>query len=146
MSREENKAIVRRLGEAIHSGSLDAFDEILAPDYVRNDPTSLLKNADREKIKQSVALFHGAFPDFQLTEEELLTDGDKVMGRWAFQGTHTGPFGKLPPSGKQVTFPIFTIYRIENGRIAEDWHLFDALGFWEQLVPEVGELLAKAQG
>lgn len=146
MSREDNKAIVRRLTEAINLGNPDILDEILAPDYIRNDPTALLKDRDREKIKQAVVMFHRAFPDLQLTEDELLVDGDKVIGRWTFRGTHTGQFGNLQPSSKHVTFPIFTFYRIEDGRIAEDWHIFDALGFWEQLVPEIGELRAQAQG
>jgi predicted ester cyclase len=52
---------------------------------------------------------------------------EKVIERWTFQGTQTGPFFNIPPSGSKVTYPIITIYRIEDGRIAEDWHVFHAL-------------------
>ena len=41
--------------------------------------------------------------------------------------------------------PIIGIYRIANGRIAEDWHIFHSLGLWQQLIPEIGELLAEAR-
>lgn len=85
-----------------------------------------------------------AFPDAQWTIEDLLEDGDKVVGRWTFRGTHKGPFLNVPPSGREVSYPIIGIYRIENGRIAEDWHIYHALGLWEALVPEIGDLIEKA--
>lgn len=146
MSTEENKAIVRRLGEAINTGDFDALDEVLAPNYVRHDPTSLLHEADREQYKQTFTALRRAFPDAHWTLEEMLADGDRVIGRWTFRGTHEGPFFNLQPTGKEVTYPIIGIYRIADGMIVEDWHIFHALGLWEQLIPEIGALLAGARG
>jgi predicted ester cyclase len=78
--------------------------------------------------------------------KDLLADGDKVIGRWTFNGTHKGRFFNIPPSGKKVTYPIIAIYRIADGKIAEDWHIFHSLGLWQQLIPEIKELLKKARG
>ena len=145
MSTEGNKAIVRRLGEVLNAGNLDAVDDILAPDYVRHDPNPLLAEAGPNEYKQAFSRLRRAFPDAHWTLEDLLADGDKVIGRWTFRGVHDGPFFNIPPSGKQVTYPIIGIYRVANGRIAEDWHIFHSLGLWQQLIPKIGELLAEAR-
>lgn len=145
MSPEGNKNILRRLSEALNSGNLDAIDNIFAPDYVRHDPSSLLREAGVAQYKETFARVRRAFPDAHWKIEDLLEDGDKVIGRWIFRGTHKGPFFNLSPTGKEVTYPIIGIYRIEEGRIAEDWHVFHALGLWETLIPEIGDLLEQAQ-
>jgi steroid delta-isomerase-like uncharacterized protein len=146
MSAEENKAILLRLANAINNGDFDALDDILAPNYVRHDPNPLLAEVGREEYKQVFTNLRAAFSDAHWTMEDLLADGDKVIGRWTFNGTHDGPFFNIPPSGKPVTYPIIAIYRIEHGSIAEDWHNFHALGLWQQLIPEINRLLAEAQG
>jgi steroid delta-isomerase-like uncharacterized protein len=146
MLAEENKAVIRRLAEAVNKGNLSAVDEIFASDYVRHDPSALLGDVGREEYKQVFTKLRRAFPDAHLTLKDLLADGDKVIGRWTFNGTHKGRFFNIPPSGKKVTYPIIAIYRIADGKIAEDWHIFHSLGLWQQLIPEIKELLKKARG
>jgi steroid delta-isomerase-like uncharacterized protein len=146
MSAEENKAVIRRLGEAVNKGNLDVVDEIFASDYVRHDPSALLGDVGREEYKQVFTNLHRAFPDAQWKMEDLLVDGDKVIARWTFTGTHKGQFFNILPSGRKFTYPIIAIYRIADGKIAEDWHIFHALGLWQQLIPEINELLKKARG
>ena len=63
--------------------------------------------------------------------------GQEAVARWTFRGTHDGYFLKLPPSGKVVTYPILAIYRIQDGMIAEDWHIFHALALWQTLIPDI---------
>ena len=144
MSVEENKAIIRRLGEAVNTGDFDALDGILSPDYVRHDPNPLLADAGREEYEQAFTRLRGAFSDAHWTLEELLADGDRVIGRWTFRGTHDGAFFNIPPSGKAVTYPIIAIYRIEDGKIAEGWHIFHSIGLWQELIPEIAELIEAA--
>jgi steroid delta-isomerase-like uncharacterized protein len=146
MPETSNKAVVLRLAEAINSRNLDAVDEVFAADYIRHDPSDLLRDAGIEKYKQAFRRLLRAFPDAHWTMDELLEDGDRVIGRWTFRGTNTGPFFNLAPTGREVTYPIIAVYRIEDGRIAEDWHVFHALGLWQQLIPEIGGLLAQARG
>jgi steroid delta-isomerase-like uncharacterized protein len=141
---EENKAVVLRLAQVLNAGHLDQLDYILAPNYIRHDPNPLLKDVGRTEYKEAFTRLRKAFPDAKWTLEEILADGDRVIGRWTFRGTHTGPFFNIPPSGKEVTYPILAIYRIEDGMIAEDWHIFHSIGLWEQLIPEVKSLIEQA--
>jgi predicted ester cyclase len=144
MSIEQNKAVIHRLRDAINAGDFDTLDNILAPNYVRHDPNPLFADAGREQYKQAFRRVRGAFSDAHWTLDDLLAEGDKVVGRWTFRGTNDGPFFNIPPSGKVVIYPIYAIYRIANGKIAEDWHLFHSLTLWQTLIPEISELLETA--
>jgi steroid delta-isomerase-like uncharacterized protein len=146
MSAEKNKAVIHRLAEVVNQGKLELVDEIFASDYVRHDPSALLGDVGREEYKKVFTNLRRAFPDARWLMDDLLTDGDKVIARWTFTGTHKGQFYNIPPSGKKVTYPIIAIYRIADGKIAEDWHIFHTLGLWQQFIPEIGELLKKARG
>jgi steroid delta-isomerase-like uncharacterized protein len=128
----------------MNAGQLDAVNQIFAPGYVRHDPSDLLHEAGVEEYKAAFAKIRRAFPDALWTIEDLLEDGDKVVARASFRGTHAGPFFNIPPTGAVVTYPIMGIYRIENGRIAEDWHIFHALGLWQTLIPEITGLVGAA--
>lgn len=141
MSSTPNSDVLHRLRDIINSERLDQIDEVLAPDYVRHDPSSLMRDIGRSEYKEAFARLKRAFPDAQWEIEDVLEDGDKVVGRWTFRGTHTGPFYNLEPTGSVVTYPIIAIYRINEGRIVEDWHIFHSLGLWETLVPEIRELI-----
>lgn len=144
MSTEKYKEIVLRLAQVLNAGHLDRLNNILAPNYVRHDPNPLMKDAGREEYREAFTRLLEAFPDAKWTPEEILADGDRVIGRWIFRGTHTGPFFNIPPSGKEVTYPILAIYRIEDGMIAEDWHIFHSIGLWEQLIPKIKSLIEQA--
>lgn len=128
MSTEDNKAIVRRLADAVNLGTLDAVDEVFATDYVRQNPSELLREAGVQEYKQASGGILRAFPDAHWIIEELLEHRDKVIGHWTFRGTNTGSFFNLPATGKGVRYPVIPIYRIENGRIAEDWYVSHTFG------------------
>ena len=83
--------------------------------------------------------------DSRFTIEEMVAEGDRVMVRWSSCGTHQGEFHGLPPTGKQVTNSGINIFRIENGRIAEVWDIFDRLWVWQQLgvLPDIKEAIAR---
>jgi steroid delta-isomerase-like uncharacterized protein len=139
-----NKEVVLRLGKALNERNLDAVDEIMADDYIRHDPTDLMKDAGVEEYKQAFSRLIEAFPDGKWSLEEMLEDGDRVIGRWRFKGTYQGQFFNVAPTGKIVSYPIIGVYRIQNDRIAEDWHIYHALGLWGTLIPEINELVEAA--
>ena len=131
---EGNKALARRVADDIvNPGNVDAVDEIYAPDYVLHDPSSPEDVHGVEGAREFYETVFNAFPDTEISIEELIAEGDKVVTRWTSRGTHQGEFMGLPPSGKRVEVAGVTISRIEGGKIVEDWEFTDALGLMQQL-------------
>ena len=136
MSTEANKTIIRRRVEEIwNQGDLAIADELIADDYLSNGRT-----IGREGYKQFVAGVRAAFPDLRFTLDDLVAEGDRVAVRYTAQGTHSGTFMGIPPTGKRVTFTGIDLFRIAHGRMAEEWLMFDQLGLLRQLgvVPTQG--------
>jgi predicted SnoaL-like aldol condensation-catalyzing enzyme len=136
MSTEENKALVRRLVEEVwNQGNLAIFDELYAPDFIFHDP-GLPHVRTREEDKQWIAGILKAFPDFHITIDDLITEGDQVVVRLTGRGTNTGDIlapAPHPATGKQVTITGNVIVRIANGHFVEIWHQVDWLGLFQQL-------------
>ncbi len=141
MSAEENKALVRRyVEEVVNRRSLDVLDEIFAADFVQygGEPDQV---SGVEDLKQFFVMLRSGFPDFQGTIEDLFaTEGDKVVLRFTFRGTHQGEFMGVAPTGRQVTMAGIDIFRVADGKIVELWGQEDMLGMMQQLgvVPEPG--------
>ena len=140
MSTEENKARIRKyIDEAWNKGNVDIIDEMMAPDYARypNGPGMPL---NREEQKQRIVAYRKAFPDFHLTIEDLVAEGDKVVFRMTGRGTHRGTFMGTPPGGKQMTISIIDIARFADGKIVEHWGNRDDLGMLQQIgaIPSIG--------
>jgi steroid delta-isomerase-like uncharacterized protein len=132
MSTEENKALVRRFEAAVWNERDPArVDEFFAAGHVFRAAGS--PPLDREGHRQMIAHFQEAFPDGRNASEELLADGDKVVQRWTYRGTHRGAFQGIPPTGRQVTLTGISIWRVEGIQIVESWHELDTLGLLQQL-------------
>jgi steroid delta-isomerase-like uncharacterized protein len=144
MSAEENKALVRRmLEEGFNEGNLDLADELYAPDYVYHEPGTPELPPGPEGVKQLMGMYKTAFPDAHITVEDVICEGDKVVARFTARGTHLGELAGIAASGNQVEVAGISVNRIENGRIAEEWECFDALGMMQQIgaipAPEAAE-------
>ena len=124
MTVEENKALVRRLYEAINQRNFDIFDEVLAPNYVHRSSPEYQFN--RQQLKEFTSNFGLAvFPDLHVTIDEMIAEDNKVMARWTQRGTHRGPFLDIPPTGKQISYSGINIFQIANGQIVEDTPYWD---------------------
>ena len=136
----ENKALVRRVFDDMwNKHDLDVLDVIYAPDVVNHElPPGMPEGI--AGTKAYFGMFMSAFPDTQMTVEDLIAEGDKVVARWTARGTHTGELMGIPPTGKQVTVTGVNIGRVANGRIVEEWGEFDMMGMMQQLgvVPTPG--------
>lgn len=87
----------------------------------------------REGAKQVIAVLRAAFPDLHAVIHDQIGEGDKVMTRKIFYGTHRGEFRGVPPTGKQVTIDVIDIVRIANGQMVEHWNVIDWMGLMQQL-------------
>jgi steroid delta-isomerase-like uncharacterized protein len=133
MSAAENRALVRRFIEEIfNQGNLEVAEEILAPDYIHHDPTTNQFGSGIEGFKQMISLYRQAF-DLQIVLEDHVAAEDKVVDRWTGHGTHQGEFMGMAPTGRKITATGISIHRIADGKIAETWNNYDALGIFQQL-------------
>ena len=132
MSTEANKALVRRYRDIHNSNNLAALDEIVAADIISHNGLPGLPPG-LEGGKMAHMVFVAAFPDGHVTTEDLVAEEDKVVERFSFHGTNTGPFLGAPATGKQVTATGMAIFRIANGRIVEHWGENDTIGVMQQL-------------
>ncbi len=142
MSAEDNKALVRRYcEEAWNKHNPAVVDQIYATDFVDRSPDIPGIPHTRDGLKQFMGVYLRAFPDANMTIDDQLVDGDRVVTRWTGRGTQTGQFMEMPPSGKKVAVPGVQINRFSGGKIVEEWTLFDQLGMLQQL----GAIPATAQ-
>ncbi len=133
MSTEENKALVRRfIEEAWNKGNIDAADQFVASDFVDLDPLPGQQQG-LEGLKQALAMMRTAFPDIHFTIEEQVAEGDKVVSRFTWRGTHRGEFFGVPPTSKQVAVPGIVIDRIVEGKALEGRALMNLLSMLTQL-------------
>ena len=82
---------------------------------------------------QTVKNWRNAFPDFHFTLEDMIVEGNKVVLRIPFTGTHQGRFWGVEPTGRKVNVTEILIIRIEDDKIAEMWEDFDEYGMRIQL-------------
>ena len=133
MTAETNKATIRRIVEEIQNGdNLALIDELAAPTFVNHTPAPGL-SPDREGIKQLLSMFRAAFPDGVMTIEDMIAEGDKVVSRKTYRGTHQGEFLGIPPTGRQVSVGLIDIMRLVDGQVVEHWSVGDDLGMLQQL-------------
>ncbi len=74
-----------------------------------------------------------AIPDYHETIEDIIVSGDRVVVRLTIRGTHTGPLPFAPATGRSLEIRDHSIFRIEDGKIVEQWALTDQLSLLVQL-------------
>ncbi len=132
MSVEVNKAQTRQIiDQGWNKGNMDALNDLISPDFVNH--TASNSNETRDGFKQRVQTVRTAFPDWELTAEEMLGEGDKVVTRWRGRGTHRGPFRGIPATGKKIEVTGIAIDRVVDGKRVEGWVEWDMLGLLQQL-------------
>jgi predicted ester cyclase len=133
MLTEENKAIARRIVEEIwNKKNLALVDELIDTNCVLH-ATGLPDFKGREGFKQFINMNVTAFPDFRVTVEDTVAEGDKVVSRVTARGTHRGDLMGIAPTGKQVTIAGIVISRIAGGKTVEGWLVNDMLGMMQQI-------------
>ena len=136
MSTEENKAVIRRwLEECYNKGNVTVADELIATDYInRSAPHGQTSGLEGEK--QYITMIRSVFPDFHITIEDQIAEGDKVVTRLTAGGAYQGGLEDIPSTaavGKRVEISEILIHRLVGGKVVEGWIAFDELGLWRQL-------------
>ncbi len=131
MSTRTNKAIVRRyLEQVFNERRTDLFEEFLVEKYQIHGAGIA---PGREAAKEWYTMIGAAFPDMQLTFEDMIAEGEKVVIRGAFSGTHQGELFGIPATGKRVTQTSIFIFRLVKGEIVEGWYATNGPDLMQQL-------------
>jgi serine phosphatase RsbU (regulator of sigma subunit) len=130
---EENKAIFRRyIEEVFDQGHLELADEIFDR-YLAHQPDGSVLERGPDEVKRFVSEYHAGFPDLHSTVEDQIADGDKVMTRYRWRGTHQGEFRGIAPTGKELQINGIGILRFSpEGKVVESWDSYDQVSLMRQ--------------
>lgn len=131
MSRSDT--ILKAWNGAWGDGDLTAFEQLLAPGYVRRSKTG---SEDYASLRKTIEAMHAAFPDSRTEILEIIEEGPKAAVHWQTTGTHTGEFMDVPATGRSVTVTGASFLTFDGDKLAEEWVVWDprellsALGIW----------------
>ncbi len=134
MSTEDNKELVRQFFEEVfNERRLDRADEFVAPDYLDHAAVPGQGPGLEGAKQQRWARYFAAIPDLHTTIDDMVAEGDKVAVRFTVEGTQQGELPGVPPTGKHFRISDHCIYRLAEGKVAENWEQADMLGLMQQL-------------
>jgi predicted ester cyclase len=127
---EQNKYLVRRLLRGFAEPDLDVIDELLASDFVDHDlPPD--QRPDRADYVRDLSKDRDAFSNFGITIEDQIAEGDKVVTRLTWGGTHdNGEFMGMAPTDtteEEVKVTAIFIHRIAGDEVTDEWSASDTL-------------------
>jgi steroid delta-isomerase-like uncharacterized protein len=132
----QNKDVVRRYWNGKwNERRSEILDELLTPDVAYHGPSMSMNG--REEYKQVYNVFRSALHDTRLEIDDLIAEGDKVVSRVSLQCVHGGEFEGLPPTGREIALDAYTVFRLVDGKIAEEWEIIDELGMMRQIGMEL---------
>jgi len=140
MSLESNKATMRRFyDEVMNRGDVGVLSNLMASDFQEHSPLPD-QRPGVEGLKEGLSSFRKAFPDLHFKVEDLIAEGDKVVARVSYGGTHQGEFAGFPASGKKFNVMGIDIVSFNaEGKAVGHWSGDDAqLKMMQQLgaIPE----------
>jgi steroid delta-isomerase-like uncharacterized protein len=140
MSTEQNKAMARRFQEEFNDRNWEGCRNLLASDCRSYQPGAPgpLNNDQFTGVGQ---LFASAFPDLNVTIHDQIAEGDKVLTRMSFAGTHQNDFQGIPPTGKTINLEGYILDHFVDGKIVEHRAMFDTMTMMQQLgaIPTPGQ-------
>jgi len=126
MSTAANKAIMHRVfEEGLNQGRLEVVDELFSTRFV--DHSTPEQVAGAKGVKEYFAAVRGGFPDIRVSIEDMVAEGEKVVVRTTWRGTHMRTYDGVPAAGRWVARTMIQIFRIVNGKIEEEWNEGESL-------------------
>lgn len=131
MSEDENKDVVRRYLNAFNDRDRETMREVLAEDVVEHGVHEELHGP--EEVIEYLNMHFKTFPDYSGEAGLVTAEDDVVAVQYTVEGTHTGEYQDIEPTGHTVEWSGLAMYRIADDRIAEIWIEEDRLGLYQQL-------------
>ena len=118
--------------EVINQGRLERADDLVASDFVELDPLPGQQQG-RDGLKEVIGGIRAAFPDIHWVLDEMVAEGDKVVSRFTWSGTHRGVFFGIPATGKSISVKGVVIDHVVAGKMVDSRILMDSLSMLQQL-------------
>ncbi len=131
-NKKTNIAAQEAFGEAVNTGNLDAFDELVSADAVDHDPAPG-QVPGPQGYRDMFGELRAAFPDFHVEVEHLTATDDDVAFAYTITGTNDGPFQGHAATGNAIKVRGVQIGRFADGKLVERWGSSDQLGILTQL-------------
>lgn len=112
-------------------GNVDLIGDIYARDFVGHFPSGTVHG--HSGVLARVTAHRLAFPDWTEEVDDTIAEGDRVVTRFTSRGTNLGEFLGNPPTNNPVEISEVCVYRLVNGKIAEQWVFPDMRSMQEQL-------------
>lgn len=132
MSTDAKDVTRRFYEEIINQKNVQAIDRFCTADFVDHNPPPGGEGSLAATRQQFLELVE-AFPDLQMTVQDQIADGDKVVNRLLVRGTHKGEYMGIPASGKRIEIGGIDILRMVGGKAAERWGYFDDVKLMQQV-------------
>jgi len=133
-SLDFNKNVVRRfVDECWNGGSMATVRQLVATQCRYHDPVFPHMVAGVDSLQHHIEKCRRAFPDMRVTITDLLAERDEVVVHWSANGTQRGEFLGMPPTHINALIVGTSIYRMEDGQIAEQWVNWNLMSLIEQL-------------
>ena len=134
ISTEENKAIVTRFNkEFIEKGDINAFNEIMAPDFINQTAPPGVPKGPEGVLYFFNHFLKSAFPELRVDIQRQVAENDFVTTHKIFHTTHKGDFMGIPATGNKVSMEVIDIIRLRDGKFVEHWNVLD----WQQVVGQL---------
>ena len=142
VDKEQSRSLVEQfINEVLRGHNLDKLSQITSSNILIH-PTAMPCEASfygTEGLGAWLNSQWNSFPDLTITDYFTVAQGDIVAVHWTAHGTSKGNFLMLQPSGKPVKYTGSSMYRIENGKIAEIWETRNTLAILKQINPDIGK-------
>ncbi|WP_248582849.1 ester cyclase [Nocardioides sp. InS609-2] len=134
MSSQDNIASQQAFGDAVNSGNLDAFENLVAADSVDHDPAPAQgPGPGPDGYRSFYTEMRTAFPDLHIEVEHLTAADDDLAFAYTVTGTHQGLLMGHDPTGKSIKVRGMQTSRFQDGKLVERWGSSDELGMLSQL-------------
>ena len=128
------KPVVQGMMDSLRAGTdVDAMvEQYIAEDFVEHEALPGMETT-REAPRQMFKMMLSAFPDFRADVQDLLQDGNKVVARSTFSGTHQGDFMGMPATGNRFEINVIDIMEFRDDKCIAHWGVMDSAAMMEQL-------------
>lgn len=128
-----NKAVIHAfIQDVLNQKRLERADDLVNENFVELDPLPGQQQG-REGLKAILRVLWSAFPDMHWAVQEMIAEGEMVVTRFTWTGTHRGAFLGIPASGRSVEVKGVVIDHLDRGKMAESRILMDTMGLMQQL-------------